>query len=92
MFKDYLWFLNENNTEDNRIVFDKNLKEFDIEDIVLSHENQRIELLGSIGGANYKDLKLSFKDVSIYSFTKLAQYISCAAQSGTARGSTFDNI
>ena len=68
-FKDYLWFLNENNTEDNRIVFDKNLKEFDIEDIVLSHENQRIELLGSIGGANYKDLKLSFKDVNLNKIT-----------------------
>ena len=68
-FKDYLWFLNENDTQDNRIVFDKDLKEFDIEDIVLSHENQRIELLGAIKGKNYKDLKLSFKDVNLNKIT-----------------------
>ncbi|MBP6040819.1 MAG: translocation/assembly module TamB [Flavobacterium sp.] len=68
-FKDYLWFLNENDTQDNRIVFDKDLKEFDIEDIVLSHENQQIELLGTIRGSKFKDLKLSFKDVNLNKIT-----------------------
>jgi hypothetical protein len=68
-FKDYLWFLNENDTQDNRIVFDKDLKEFAIEDIVLSHENQRIELEGAIRGNNYKDLRLSFKDVNLNKIT-----------------------
>lgn len=68
-FKDYLWFLNENDTQDNRIVFDKELKEFTIEDIVLSHENQRIELKGALRGTNYKDLKLSFKDVNLNKIT-----------------------
>lgn len=68
-FKDYLWFLNENDTQDNRIVFDKELKEFAIEDIVLSHEHQRIELLGMIRGNSYKDLKLSFKDVNLNKIT-----------------------
>ena len=68
-FKDYLWFLNENDTQDNRIVFDKDLKEFTIEDIVLSHENQRIELLGTLRGSKYKDLKLSFKDVNLNKIT-----------------------
>ena len=68
-FKDYLWFLNENDTQDNRIVFDKELKEFAIEDIVLSHENQRIELLGTTRGNSYKDLKLNFKDVNLNKIT-----------------------
>ena len=68
-FKDYLWFLNENDTPDNRIVFDKGLREFAIEDIVLSHEHQRIELLGMIRGNSYKDLKLSFKDVNLNKIT-----------------------
>ncbi len=68
-FKDYLWFLNENDTQDNRIVFDKELKEFAIEDIVLSHEHQRIELLGMIRGNSYKDLKLNFKDVNLNKIT-----------------------
>lgn len=68
-FKDYLWFLNENDTQDNRIVFDKDLKEFNIEDIILSHENQRIELLGAIRGQKYKDLKLTFADVNLNKIT-----------------------
>ncbi|WP_296682750.1 translocation/assembly module TamB domain-containing protein [Flavobacterium sp.] len=68
-FKDYLWFLNENDTPDNRIVFDKGLREFAIEDIVLSHEHQRIELLGMIRGNSYKDLKLNFKDVNLNKIT-----------------------
>nr|WP_314866337.1 translocation/assembly module TamB domain-containing protein [uncultured Flavobacterium sp.] len=68
-FKDYLWYLNENDTQDNRIVFDKGLKEFAIEDIVLSHEHQRIELLGMIKGNSYKDLKLNFKDVNLNKIT-----------------------
>ncbi|MFM7018125.1 translocation/assembly module TamB domain-containing protein [Flavobacterium sp.] len=68
-FKDYLWFLNENDTQDNRIVFDKELKEFAIEDIVLSHENQRIELFGTTRGDSYKDLKLNFKDVNLNKIT-----------------------
>jgi hypothetical protein len=68
-FKDYLWFLNENDTQDNRIVFDKELKEFAIEDIVLSHEHQRIELFGTTKGDSYKDLKLNFKDVNLNKIT-----------------------
>lgn len=68
-FKDYLWFLNENDTEDNRIVFDKELKEFAIEDIVLSHEQQRIELFGLLKGDSYKDLKLNFKEVNLNKIT-----------------------
>jgi hypothetical protein len=33
-FKENLWFLNENDSEDNKIVFDKSFKNFDIDDII----------------------------------------------------------
>jgi hypothetical protein len=46
-FKDYLWFLNENETN-NQIVFDKSFKNFNIDDIILSHEEQAISLKGTI--------------------------------------------
>lgn len=68
-FKDYLWFLNENDTQDNRIVFDKGFNDFDIEDIILSHEEQRIELTGLLKGSNYKDINLKFEDVNINKIT-----------------------
>jgi hypothetical protein len=68
-FKDYLWFLNENETPNNQIVFDKAFKNFEIDDIVLSHENQKIELKGLLKGSAFKDLKLSFKDVDLNKIT-----------------------
>ena len=68
-FKDYLWFLNENETPDNQIVFDKSFENFDIDKLVLSHENQAIALDGNLKGTDFKDLKLSFKDVNLNQIT-----------------------
>ena len=49
-FKDYLWFLNEKETPDNQIVFDKSFKNFNFDNIILSHENQEISLYGRYKG------------------------------------------
>ncbi len=68
-FKDYLWFLNEKETPDNQIVFDKSFKNFNIDNIILSHENQSISLAGIFKGPTVKDLKLSFKDVDLNQIT-----------------------
>jgi hypothetical protein len=68
-FKDYLWFLNENETPNNQIVFDKSFKNFNIDDITLSHEDQAISLKGTIKDKINKDLKLSFKDVDLFKIT-----------------------
>jgi virulence-associated protein VapD len=68
-FKDYLWFLNEQDAPDNQIVFDKSFKNFNIDNIILSHEEQAISLMGDINGLDYKDLKLSFKDVDLNKIT-----------------------
>ncbi|WP_413998660.1 translocation/assembly module TamB domain-containing protein [Flavobacterium sp. W1B] len=68
-FKDYLWFLNENDTPNNQIVFDKSFKNFKIDDIILSHEKQAISLKGNIKDISNKDLKLSFKDVDLFKIT-----------------------
>ena len=68
-FKDYLWFLNENETPDNQIVFDKSFKNFDIDNIILSHEDQSISLDGIFKDTTIKDLKLNFKDVDLNQIT-----------------------
>lgn len=70
-FKDYLWYLNENAEKDNQIIFDQFFKNFTIDNIVLSHENQKIDLNGIIKGADYKDLELNFEDVDINKITPL---------------------
>jgi len=68
-FKDYLWYLNEKEGTDNKIVFDKLLKNFNIDNIVMSHENQEVALIGDLNDTSFKDLKLSFKDVDLNKIT-----------------------
>jgi hypothetical protein len=68
-FKDYLWFINENDSKDNKIIFNKKLTDFAIEKVSLSHNNQAMELMGMMRDSTYKDLKLSFKDVSLEKIT-----------------------
>lgn len=70
-FKDYLWYLNENSEKDNQIIFDQFFKNFTFDNIVLSHEDQKIDLNGVIKGKDYKDLVLNFEDVDINKITPL---------------------
>ena len=70
-FKDYLWYLNEDEEDDNQVVFDKNFKNFTIDNIILSHEKQKIDLNGVIKGTDYKDVVLNFEDVDINKITPL---------------------
>nr|MBP6758827.1 translocation/assembly module TamB [Flavobacterium sp.] len=67
--KDYLWFLNEKETPDNQIVFDKSFTNFNFDNIILTHENQEISFMGDIKGATYKDLNVSLKNVDLNQIT-----------------------
>ncbi len=67
--KDYLWYLNEKETSNNQIVFDKSFKNFNFDNIILTHNEQEITFLGDIKGSTYKDLKLSFKNVDLNQIT-----------------------
>lgn len=64
-FKDYLWYLNEKENDQNKVVFDKALKNFDIDEIVMSHENQKLELKGVFKNLKNKDLELNFDNVQL---------------------------
>ncbi len=68
-FKNYLWYLNENDTRDNKVIFNKKLTDFTIDNIMLSHNDQRMELSGMLKGKDYKDLKLTFNDVDLHKIT-----------------------
>lgn len=82
-FKDYLWYLNEDAAKDNQIVFDQFFKNFTIDNIVLSHENQKIDLNGIIKGKDYKDIVLNFEDVDI---NKITPYTSKFVFNGNLNG------
>ncbi|MBU0942454.1 MAG: translocation/assembly module TamB domain-containing protein [Bacteroidetes bacterium] len=68
-FKDNLWYLNEEDSKDNKIVFDKSFKNFNLDALILSHEGQAISLKGKIKDRINKDLQLSFKDVDLFKIT-----------------------
>jgi hypothetical protein len=68
-FKNYLWYLNENDTRDNKVVFNKKLTDFAIDKISMSHNDQRMELSGILRGKDYKDIHLTFDDVQLEKVT-----------------------
>lgn len=68
-FKKYLWFINEQETEDNKIVFDKKFKDFDFKKLTLSHNDQKIDFFGTMRDSTYKDFKLTFNDVDLNKVT-----------------------
>ncbi|WP_325202028.1 translocation/assembly module TamB domain-containing protein [Flavobacterium sp.] len=68
-FKNYLWFLNENNTNDNKVVFNKKLTDFSIEKIALTHNGQKMELSGMLEGKDHKDIQLTFDNVDLAKVT-----------------------
>lgn len=69
MFKDYLWYINEKEEDNNKITFDRNFKNFNFDNIIVSHENQSIKLNGLLSGATEKDVQLNFKDVNLTKIT-----------------------
>ena len=68
-FKNNLWYINQKENSSNKIVFDKTLKNFDIDAIVMSHENEMISLLGNFKSKSDKDIKLSFDKVDLNKIT-----------------------
>lgn len=69
MFKDFLWYINEKENDKNKIVFDKDFKNFTFEDIIVSHENQSMQLKGLLSGTKTKDLQLTFQNVNLSKVT-----------------------
>ncbi|WP_299215592.1 translocation/assembly module TamB domain-containing protein, partial [uncultured Dokdonia sp.] len=69
VFKDNAWFINEENNQRNRIIFDNNFNDIDIQTIVLSHKDERIDLKGFIKDSTYKDIKARFTNVDLAKIT-----------------------
>ncbi len=67
--KNHLWYINEKDSSDSRIIFDKTLKNLTIDNIVMSHEAQAVSLNGNLKGKDYKDIKLNFKDIDLDKIT-----------------------
>ncbi len=68
-FKESVWYLNEFNDTKNRIIFNKKINDFTIEEIELSHNEQSVMLDGNMRGNDYKNLNLNFENVDLDKIT-----------------------
>lgn len=75
-FKNYQWYINEKDSRDNTIVFDKKFKDFNFNKLTLSHNEQFIDFKGVIKDSTYKDLNLTFNEVDISKITPELEDIS----------------
>lgn len=69
VFKENKWYVNEQNDTLNKIVFDNNFKDIIIDSLVLSHQNELIQMAGKLSDSSYKDIRLYFRDVDIGKIT-----------------------
>lgn len=67
--KNDLWFLNELSQSNNRVIFDKNLTEFKLDDFILSNKDQKVKLSGEFKGDYYKDINVEFNNFDINALT-----------------------
>ncbi len=68
-FKGNTWTINEDRNKLNKVVFDREFKTFDINEMVMSHFEEQIELSGIVKENNYKDIRLDFTDVDLDKIT-----------------------
>ncbi len=68
-FKNYQWYINEKETNGNTVVFDKGFKNFNFNQLILSHNDQFIDFNGEMRGSTFKDFNFTFNDVDISKVT-----------------------
>lgn len=68
-FKNFQWYINEKETKGNTVVFDKGFKNFNFNQLTLSHNDQFIDFNGVMKGDTFKDFNFTFNDVDISKVT-----------------------
>ncbi len=64
-FKNNKWYINKDNTTNNRVIVDRDFQNFEVDSIAMRFENQLINLSGVARDSTYKDLDLKFTNVDI---------------------------
>tara|TARA_R110000787_G_scaffold60220_10_gene136598 strand:+ start:1325 stop:5698 length:4374 start_codon:yes stop_codon:yes gene_type:complete len=60
-----IWYLNEKNDKNNKIIFDNSFKKVKFDSIVLNNNQEYIRFAGSTSDSSYKNLKMHFGNVDI---------------------------
>ena len=68
-FRGNTWYINEKRNNYNKVTFDNEFKNFNLDQFIINHKREAIKLSGVIRDSTYKDLKLDFKDVDLAKIT-----------------------
>jgi hypothetical protein len=68
-FKNNSWIINPENNFDNKVVFDNKTKTYDISPFLITSNNEKIEIFGTMKDTISKDLNFTFKNVKLSSIT-----------------------
>ncbi len=82
-FKNNIWFVNEARDSSNKIVFDRDFKNIEVDKLFMNHEDEFIKLSGVVQESGYKDIKLDFKNVDL---TKITPEIDSLRLNGIVNG------
>ncbi len=69
LFKNNSWYINPDNNQQNKIVFDRDIDTYAIDDFNMIHEEQEIHLAGLINGASEKNIDLRLENVNLFDIT-----------------------
>ncbi len=69
-YKGYTWYANrEKNRNKNKIVFDNDFQNIDIQSIILNYQDEQIKIDGFTRGKDYKNIKATFENVDLNKVT-----------------------
>ncbi len=69
-YKGHTWYANrERDKNNNKVIFDNDFKNIDVESIVLNYKDEEIKIDGVTRGKDYKNLKATFRDVDLNKIT-----------------------
>ncbi len=69
-YKGNTWFANKEKSKfNNKIIFDNDFKNIDIQSIIFTYLDEEIKLKGTTEGKDYKNLKATFKNVDLNKIT-----------------------
>ncbi len=69
-YKGHTWYANkEKNKSNNKIIFDNDFKNIDIQSIIFTYLDEEIKLKGVTEGSDYKNLKATFTNVDLNKIT-----------------------
>jgi hypothetical protein len=68
-FKENDWFINERRDRRNKLIFDRLFEMVELDNFIMSHQDEQLQLTGLISGINNKEISLHFQDVDLEKIT-----------------------